>query len=114
MCKEETISEFRRYDKINCNEFDLISGKTEPKQTMALGFLLSKSSNALHAFLKFIEVKEEFNRCIVIRISRKKWNFCFCCNVFVAIRWAFHFFDIDKGLTEKAGEEVVCLLRLFL
>lgn len=50
MCKEEIISEFRRYDKINCNEFDLISGKTEPKQTMALGFLLSKSSNALHAF----------------------------------------------------------------
>lgn len=72
MCKEETISEFRRYDKINCNEFDLISGKTEPKQTMALGFLLSKSSNALHAFLKFIEVKEEFNRCVVDCETQRK------------------------------------------
>lgn len=63
--KKNFVGEFRKYDKINCTIFDLIGGDLEPKQTMALGFLFSKSRSALNAFLKLIGVKVTFDKCIV-------------------------------------------------
>lgn len=63
--KKNFVGEFRKYDKINCTIFDLIGGGLEPKQTMALGYLFSKSRSALNAFLKLIGVKVTFDKCIV-------------------------------------------------
>lgn len=63
--KKKFVGEFRKYDKINCTIFDLIGGDLEPKQTMALGYLFSKSRSALNAFLKLIGVKVTFDKCIV-------------------------------------------------
>lgn len=63
--KKNFVGEFRKYDKINCTIFDLIGGDLEPKQTMALGYLFSKSRFALNAFLKLIGVKVTFDKCIV-------------------------------------------------
>lgn len=63
--KKNFVGEFRKYDKINCPIFDLIGGDLEPKQTMALGYLFSKSRSALNAFLKLIGVKVTFDKCIV-------------------------------------------------
>lgn len=63
--KKNFVGEFRKYDKINCTIFDLIGGDLEPKQTMALGYLFSKSRSALNAFLKLIGVKVTFDKCIV-------------------------------------------------
>lgn len=63
--KKNFVGEFRKYDKINCTIFDLIGGDLEPKQTMALGYLFSKSHSALNAFLKLIGVKVTFDKCIV-------------------------------------------------
>lgn len=63
--KRNFVCEFRKYDKINCTIFDLIGGDLEPKQTMALGYLFSKSRSALNAFLKLIGVKVTFDKCIV-------------------------------------------------
>lgn len=63
--KKNFVGEFRKYDKINCTIFDLIGGELEPKQTMALGYLFSKSRSALNAFLKLIGVKVTFDKCIV-------------------------------------------------
>ena len=62
--KRNFVCEFRMYDKIS-TIFDLIGGDLEPKQTMALGFLFSKSRSALNAFLKLIGVKVTFDKCIV-------------------------------------------------
>ena len=62
--KRNFVCEFRKYDKIS-TIFDLIGGDLEPKQTMALGFLFSKSRSALNAFLKLIGVKVTFDKCIV-------------------------------------------------
>lgn len=62
--KRNFVCEFRKYDKIS-TIFDLIGGDLEPKQTMALGFLFSKSRYALNAFLKLIGVKVTFDKCIV-------------------------------------------------
>lgn len=64
--------EFRRYDKINCSFFDLIDGDTEPKQTMALGFLLAKSEPCLKEFLKIIGLKIKYNEYIVDCEAQKK------------------------------------------
>ena len=58
-------SEFRKYGKLNCTIFDLISGDLEPKQTMALGFLLSRSDIALNAFLKLIKCGVKYDKVIV-------------------------------------------------
>lgn len=63
--KKNFVGEFRKYDKINCTIFDLIGGDLEPKQTMAFGYLFSKSRSALNAFLKLIGVKVTFDKCIV-------------------------------------------------
>lgn len=63
--KKNFVGEFRKYDKINCTIFGLIGGDLEPKQTMALGYLFSKSRSALNAFLKLIGVKVTFDKCIV-------------------------------------------------
>lgn len=63
--KKNFVGEFRKHDKINCTIFDLIGGDLEPKQTMALGYLFSKSRSALNAFLKLIGVKVTFDKCIV-------------------------------------------------
>lgn len=63
--KKNFVGEFRKYDKINCTISDLIGGDLEPKQTMALGYLFSKSRSALNAFLKLIGVKVTFDKCIV-------------------------------------------------
>lgn len=62
--KRNFVCEFRKYDKIS-TIFDLIGGDLEPKQTMVLGFLFSKSRSALNAFLKLIGVKVTFDKCIV-------------------------------------------------
>lgn len=62
--KRNFVCEFRKYDKIS-TIFDLIGGDLEPKQTMALGYLFSKSRSALNAFLKLIGVKVTFDKCIV-------------------------------------------------
>lgn len=71
--KRNFVGEFRKYDKINCTIFDLIGGDLEPKQTMALGYLFSKSRYALNAFLKLIGVKVAFDKCIVdCEAQRKK------------------------------------------
>lgn len=63
--KKNFVGEFRKYDKINCTISYLIGGDLEPKQTMALGYLFSKSRSALNAFLKLIGVKVTFDKCIV-------------------------------------------------
>lgn len=58
--------EFRRYDKINCSLFDLISGDLEPKQTMALGYLLANSEAALKVLLKCVNIKvKKYDKYIV-------------------------------------------------
>lgn len=67
--KRNFVCEFRKYDKIS-TIFDLIGGDLEPKQTMALGYLFSKSRSALNAFLKLIGVKVTFDKCIVDCESR--------------------------------------------
>ncbi len=54
MKETDKKSEFRLYGKLNCNYFDLVSGKNEPQQTKGLGFLLSKSPKALEIFLRLI------------------------------------------------------------
>lgn len=64
--------EFRTYDKINCSEFDLISGDLEVKQTMALGFLFSKSDPALSAFLKLINISLQYDKGIIDCEAQKK------------------------------------------
>lgn len=56
--KNEGKGEFRKHGKNNCNVFDLIeSPNLEVKQTLALGFLLSKSQTALNDFLNLIGEK---------------------------------------------------------
>jgi hypothetical protein len=58
--------EFRRYDKINCTLFDLIDGDLEVKQTMALGYLFSKSKLAISLFLKLLNVQNlKYDKYIV-------------------------------------------------
>lgn len=69
--KKNFVCEFRKYDKIS-TIFDLIGGDLEPKQTMALGFLFSKSRSALNAFLKLIGVKVTFDKCIVDCEAQRK------------------------------------------
>ena len=69
--KRNFVCEFRKYDKIS-TIFDLIGGDLEPKQTMALGFLFSKSRSALNAFLKLIGVKVTFDKCIVDCEAKRK------------------------------------------
>ena len=65
--------EFRRYNKVNCSLFDLISGDLEPKQTMALGYLLAKSESALKVFLKLIGVsKPNYDKYVVDCEAQKK------------------------------------------
>lgn len=66
-------SEFRRYDKVNCSFFDLIDGELEPRQTMALGYLLSQSGPALKAFLFISGIKiGKYDRCVVDCEAQKK------------------------------------------
>ena len=67
-------SEFRKYGKLNCTIFDLISGDLEPKQTMALGFLLSRSEIALNAFLKLIKCGVKYDKVIVDCEAQRKQN----------------------------------------
>lgn len=64
--------EFRKYDKLNCTIFDLISGDLEPKQTMALGFLLAKSEVAMKCFLKLIRINIKYDRYIVDCEAQRK------------------------------------------
>lgn len=65
--------EFRRYDKVNCSFFDLIDGELEPRQTMALGYLLSRSEAALKMFLSISGIKvPKFDRYIVDCEAQKK------------------------------------------
>ena len=67
--------EFRKYGKLNCTIFDLISGDLEPKQTMALGFLLTKSEVAMTAFLKLIKCDIKYNKVIVdCEAQRKQYD----------------------------------------
>lgn len=67
--------EFRKYDKLNCTLFDLISGDIEPKQTIALGFLLAKSEVALKRFLKLIKCNIKYDKVIVdCEAQRKQIN----------------------------------------
>ena len=65
--------EFRRYDKVNCSFFDLIDGDLEPRQTMALGYLLSRSEIALKTFLTISGIKmPKFDRYVVDCEAQKK------------------------------------------
>lgn len=65
--------EFRRYDKINCSLFDLIDGDLEPKQTMALGYLLAKSQTALKRFLNLTNIKPgKYDKYIVDCEAQKR------------------------------------------
>ena len=67
--------EFRKYDKLNCTLFDLISGDLEPKQTIALGFLLAKSNVALKRFLKLTKCVIKYDKVIVdCEAQRKQIN----------------------------------------
>lgn len=74
-------SEFRVYNKLNCNLFNLIGGDLEPKQTKALGYLLSASPLALKTFLDLVGYKNsgktiDFNHYIVNCEVQKKQNKC--------------------------------------
>lgn len=66
-------SEFRLYGKLNCTVFDLISGDLEPKQTKALGYLLSKSQIAMSVFLSLIKHSRfKYDRVIVDCEAQRK------------------------------------------
>lgn len=61
-------TEYRLYNRLNCSFFDLISGEQEPKQTKALGLLLSRSSLALDKFLELIyptdkQLRNKLQKC---------------------------------------------------
>ena len=59
--------EFRLYNHLNCSLFDLI-GKHEPSQTKSLGFVLSRSVEAMRSFLElFYSTKQ------VKRLMNYKW-----------------------------------------
>ncbi len=53
--------EFRTYNNFQSTIFDLISGKRETKQTLALGYLLSNDISFLNKFLKLKAIKEKIN-----------------------------------------------------
>ena len=60
-------AEFRLYGKLNCNYFDLVSGKHEPQQTKGLGLLLSKSPKALEIFLRLLFLGKHINKLLDMR-----------------------------------------------
>lgn len=64
--------EFRRYDKLNCSFFDLIDGDLEPKQTMALGYLLAESQLALTMLLRLLKIKVSYDNYIVDCEAQRK------------------------------------------
>ena len=66
--------EFRKYGKLNCTVFDLISGDLEPKQTMALGFLLARSKIAMQSFLRLINCKITYDKAIIDCEAQRKQN----------------------------------------
>ncbi len=60
-------TEFRLYGRLNCNYFDLVSGKKEPQQTKGLGLLLSKSPKALELFLRLIFPGKHIKKLLELR-----------------------------------------------
>ena len=75
-------TEFRLYNRLKCSFFDLIPGEQEPKQTKALGLVLSKSSQALDKFLELIFPNDNLLckklrscRCIIDCEARQNINF---------------------------------------
>lgn len=64
---------FRTYNSLNASIFDLLSGKTEVKQTTGLAFLLSNDKNVLQGFLNIGEIQrligktkiQHYNKIIV-------------------------------------------------
>lgn len=64
---------FRTYNKFNASIFDLIGGKNEVKQTIALGYLLSKDKSVLNDFLRLKPILsllgklklEDYNKVII-------------------------------------------------
>ena len=58
------MAEFRIYNKLNCNLFDLI-GHKEPDQTKGLGLLLAKSDLYRNEFLKLVGTSLQYDQCIV-------------------------------------------------
>lgn len=75
-------TEYRLYNRLNCSFFDLISGEQEPKQTKALGLLLSKSPLALEKFLELIypankQLRNKLHkcRCIIDCEATQKINY---------------------------------------
>lgn len=60
--------EYRLYNKLNCNLFDLIGDK-EPDQTKGLGLLLAESRIAMQCFLELVgETKTEIKSLL-----KKRW-----------------------------------------
>ena len=60
-------TEFRLYGRLNCNYFDLVSGKNEPQQTKGLGLLLSKSPKALELLLRLIFPGQHIKKLLELR-----------------------------------------------
>lgn len=60
-------TEFRLYGRLNCNFFDLVSGKKEPQQTKGLGLLLSKSPKALELFLRLVFPGQHIKKLLELR-----------------------------------------------
>jgi hypothetical protein len=58
------MAEFRIYNKLDCNLFDLI-GHKEPDQTKGLGLLLAKSDLYRNEFLKLVGTSLQYDQCIV-------------------------------------------------
>lgn len=76
----ENKSEFRLYGRLNCNYFNLVSGKKEPQQTKGLGFLLSKSPKALEIFLRLlfprVHIKKLLDlRCVIDCEARQRLGY---------------------------------------
>lgn len=63
-------SNFRLYNSINSSYFDLISGDKETQQTKGLGLVLSKSEEALKAFLKIRAIKARIGEIDIANLSR--------------------------------------------
>ena len=66
--------EFRLYDRVDCNIFDLI-GRLEPDQTKSLGFLFAKSTGSLGVFLNLIgKSRMKFTKYVVDCEPRSSTN----------------------------------------
>lgn len=61
---------FRKYNNFNTSIFDLIDGKTEVKQTTALGYLLANQDKVLDDFFKQKEIKRLWGNTKINKYSK--------------------------------------------